>query len=89
MKIKYSRSFIHDLKKLKHTIDYPSIKSFCFDKLETYRSVAEIIGIRKIAGYENYYRIRVGHYRIGIRLEGDDLILKRILHRKEIYRFFP
>jgi len=89
MKIKYSKSFINDLKKLKHAVDYPLIKSFCFDKLETYRSVAEINGIKKIAGYEHYYRIRIGHYRIGIKLEGSDLILKRVLHRKEIYRFFP
>jgi mRNA interferase RelE/StbE len=40
-------------------------------------------------GYPGYYKVRFGTYRVGIKLENDTLILERVLHRKEIYKFFP
>ncbi len=40
-------------------------------------------------GAKNAYRIRFGSYRIGIYLEGDHIILSRVLDRKDIYQYFP
>ena len=40
-------------------------------------------------GNENYYRFRVGDYRIGIVIEEDTVVFVRCLHRREIYRYFP
>ncbi|MCA9917044.1 MAG: type II toxin-antitoxin system RelE/ParE family toxin [Anaerolineales bacterium] len=40
-------------------------------------------------GYESYFRIRLGDYRIGIEVENQTVIFVRILHRKDIYRRFP
>ncbi|MGA9351150.1 MAG: type II toxin-antitoxin system RelE/ParE family toxin [Anaerolineae bacterium] len=40
-------------------------------------------------GYDTFYRIRLGDYRIGIEVLEDKVILVRILHRKDIYRYFP
>ena len=37
----------------------------------------------------NFYRIRVGSYRIGVEVEDDVVILLRFGHRSEIYRRFP
>lgn len=36
-----------------------------------------------------FYRIRVGDYRIGFMLDNDILVFMRVLHRKDIYRYFP
>ena len=36
-----------------------------------------------------HYRIRIGEYRLGITQDGDAIILRRLLHRSEIYRNFP
>ena len=36
-----------------------------------------------------YFRIRIGDFRIGLRLENDTLIFVRCLNRKDIYRYFP
>ena len=47
------------------------------------------MGIEKLEGYRNYYKIRFGNYRAGVHIEGDILTFERILNRKEIYRFFP
>ena len=43
----------------------------------------------KMEGAKNAYRIRFGNYRIGFYLEGTDLVLSRVLDRKDIYKFFP
>ncbi len=38
---------------------------------------------------KNYFRIRIGDYRVGIKITGNEILFVRILHRKEIYKFFP
>jgi len=45
----------------------------------------------KLRGHEDYYRIRVGDYRIGLRLDFDCHLIefRRVLHRGQIYRSFP
>ncbi|MGA1264796.1 MAG: type II toxin-antitoxin system RelE family toxin, partial [Prochlorothrix sp.] len=49
----------------------------------------------KLKGYDTYYRIRVGDYRIGLEVlhQSDsgnlEIVFVRVLHRKEIYRYFP
>ena len=45
----------------------------------------------KLRGHENYYRIRVGDYRIGLWLNFDRRLVefRRVLHRSQIYRSFP
>ncbi len=45
-------------------------------------------GVKKLAGAENLWRIRVGDYRIVYSIEDDRLIVLvvKIGHRREIYR---
>ncbi len=45
----------------------------------------------KLRGHENYYRIRVSDYRIGLWLNFDRRLIefRRVLHRSQIYRSFP
>jgi mRNA-degrading endonuclease RelE of RelBE toxin-antitoxin system len=45
--------------------------------------------LKKIKGAKNAYRIRVRDYRIGFFFEEDKMTFSRVLHRKEMYRFFP
>jgi mRNA-degrading endonuclease RelE of RelBE toxin-antitoxin system len=42
-----------------------------------------------MTGYKNAYRIRLGNYRIGFLMIADELILNRVLYRKDIYDYFP
>ena len=49
----------------------------------------DVEGTRKIQGYDTYYRIRVGDFRLGIKLTNDGIEMLRFLHRKDIYRRFP
>ncbi|MGB3205075.1 MAG: type II toxin-antitoxin system RelE/ParE family toxin [Crinalium sp.] len=89
MNTEYLPSFIKDLKALKSTPYYESIKTLAFEEIPQIASFGEITNIKKLQGYDNAYRIRVGDYRIGIILDDETVIFQRVLHRKEIYRYFP
>lgn len=39
----------------------------------------EIAGLTKLRGYETFYRIRLGDYRVGVEIVGDTVILVRFL----------
>jgi len=45
-------------------------------------------GVRKLAGTQDMYRVRVSDYRIVYRIEDDMLVIEvvRVAHRKEVYR---
>ncbi|MDL2262493.1 hypothetical protein LJC11_03205 [Bacteroidales bacterium OttesenSCG-928-I21] len=51
--------------------------------------VSEISNLKKIKGHKIYFRIKVGTYRIGLKIEKDTVTLIRILPRKDIYKYFP
>ena len=52
-------------------------------------SLAEMNDVRKIQGYEEYYRIRIGDYRLGVKVTKDWIEMLRFLHRKDMYKKFP
>jgi mRNA interferase RelE/StbE len=85
----YLPSFIKDLKALKSTPYYETIKALTFEEIPQIPTFEEITNIKKLQGYENAYRIRVGDYRIGIIFDGETILFQRVLHRKDIYRYFP
>jgi mRNA interferase RelE/StbE len=69
----YLPSFIKDLKALKSTPYYESIKKFAFEEIIEISNFAEITNIKKLQGYDNAYRIRIGDYRLGIIFDGETL----------------
>jgi len=51
--------------------------------------IADIPNIKKLQGHDTSYRIRIGDYRIGLRLDNSVVIFVVVEHRKDIYRHFP
>lgn len=45
--------------------------------------------LKKLAGYTNSYRIRLGQYRIGITIDKETVIFAAFDHRSAIYKYFP
>jgi len=58
-------------------------------KIEIYKSAAEIRNIKKLKGYKDFHRIRIGDYRIGIKIENETVTFAAFHHRKDIYKHFP
>lgn len=59
------------------------------EQIKTARTFQEIPNIKKLTGYKTAYRIKFGSYRIGFVHEDNKVKLSRVMHRKEIYRYFP
>jgi mRNA interferase RelE/StbE len=52
-------------------------------------SLNEFVNLKKLTGFKNKYRIRIGNYRIGIVLEDKTVIFAAFDHRSDIYKYFP
>ncbi|MEH2406550.1 type II toxin-antitoxin system RelE family toxin [Nostoc sp.] len=70
MNTQYLPSFIKDLKVLKSTLYYKTIKIYAFEEIPQIAKSEEITNIKKLQGYDEIYRIRIGDYRIGIIFDG-------------------
>ena len=88
MKVKIDKSFERDTDKLSDKKLSRKI-AVCIEAVQNCRSLNEISNLKKLQGSKNYYRIRIGDYRVGIFVNGNEIIFERFLHRKEIYRFYP
>jgi mRNA interferase RelE/StbE len=86
VKLLVDRSFERDSKRLPISVQ-KQLRGI-IQKLTVAATLHEFDAI-KMKGANNAYRIRFGNYRIGIYIDGDNLVLSRILDRKEIYKYFP
>ena len=88
MKALFEKSFGRDLKKVKDKRLLAQVQEI-IEQVKSASSMGEISNLKKLQGYETYYRIRVGNYRIGIEVMEGRVIFVCLLHRKDIYRYFP
>lgn len=88
MKVLVNKKFLKDLATLPAK-ERTKIEKVVFIDASTYTTLAQIPNIGKLKGYRNYYKIRFGDYRIGLRFDDDILVFERVLHRKDIYKYYP
>jgi mRNA interferase RelE/StbE len=89
MQIKYEKSFLHDLQNITDVKIKKRIESV-ITEIKKSITITTIKNIKKLVGYKYYYRIRIGNYRMGIKIDDDNVVtLIRIKHRKDIYKSFP
>lgn len=89
MIVEYDQSFLKSVAKLKNATIRKRLLKF-IESAEQAHSVSELRGTKKLAGFKDYYRTRLGDYRLGfISTKHDRIRLIIILHRKEIYNYFP
>jgi len=88
MKIEFKKSFLKELKKLKNKSLKANVAE-CILQVESAKNLSQIKNLKKLTGYDVYYRIRVGDYRIGIKIEKDVVFFVVFEHRKSIYQGFP
>lgn len=88
MQVTYNKKFLKDLASLpsKQRI---KVESLVFKEIPAFELLAEIKNFKKLQGYQLYYRIKIGDYRIGLKYENQLLTFERALHRKDIYNLFP
>jgi mRNA interferase RelE/StbE len=89
MRVVFDKSFIKSIRKIKD----PAIKKKLEEVLtnvELAETIRQIPNLKKMQGFDNYYRIRLGDYRIGFEIEAKDIVRFIIIaHRQHIYNDFP
>lgn len=88
MEVKFSSPFEKDLRAISEKRIVLKVDEI-ITTLNYAASLSGIENIKKIKGHKNCYRIRIGNYRLGLFLSGKTVWLARLMHRREIYRYFP
>ena len=88
MNVLFTKQFLKDLSIIP-TKFRSKIEIYVFTHLPELTSFSDSQKIESMKGYKNYFKVRFGNYRIGLEKRGENIIIKRVLHRKEIYRYFP
>ena len=88
MKVEFKKSFLKELRKIKNKSLKNSIAQ-CIVQVESSTNIAHIKNLKKLAGYDVYYRIKINDYRIDLKIEKEIVYFVVCEHRKEIYRRFP
>lgn len=85
----YKKIFLKDLAALPGRSRL-RIERLVFDQIPASENIFHDFDIQKMRGYDKYYRIRTGQYRIGCTISSDgEIIFYRVKSREEIYRVFP
>ncbi|WP_269240161.1 type II toxin-antitoxin system RelE family toxin [Flavobacterium limnophilum] len=88
MKVEYLKQFSKDLLKVKDE----SLKDDLFNAiiiLKNAETLNVLSNIKKLKGYQDAYRIRIGKYRLGFYFDGEVIELARFVKREDIYKLFP
>jgi len=88
MNIQVNKKFLKELAQLPNK-ERQKVEKLLFDEVEKYSSYTQISGLKKLKGYRNYHKIRFVDYRTGLKFENNTLCFEQILHRKDIYKFYP
>ena len=85
----YKKTFLKDLLKL--PLDYRErIEKMVFEDIPKCNNLFEVLDIKLMKGYKDCYRIRIGEYRVGCKIEEESKItFYRVKNRSDIYKLFP
>ena len=88
MRILFRQSFLRDLERIRERSVLDRIQR-AVESIEQASDLESIPQLKRLRGERGFYRVRVGDYRIGLAIEGEEVTFVRVLHRREIYRYFP
>ncbi|MEB3215143.1 MAG: type II toxin-antitoxin system RelE/ParE family toxin [Nostocales cyanobacterium 94392] len=88
MNVEFRKSFEKDLSKIRDETLLQKIQAV-IEEVENAENLLDVKNIKKLKADSDYYRIRIGDYRIGLTISDDAIVFVRALQRKDIYRYFP
>lgn len=89
MRVEFKASFSRDLKKIRDKNLLQQVRE-AIEDAEQALNLQTMGNLKLLKGHGGvYFRIKIGDYRIGLKIQNATVIFVRFLHRKEIYRYFP
>ena len=87
MIVKFRKKFSDDLNDISDKVLLKSISNI-IQNVESSNKPQEIVGIKKMSGHKDAFRIRIGNYRIGVFIYKDCAEYTRILSREKFIDIF-
>lgn len=89
MIVLFDRSFGKSLDKLKDKQIKERLKTLIVS-MEKAETIGDLPALKAMKGHTGFYRIRLGDFRVGFELTGqNEILLILVAHRKDIYKRFP
>lgn len=88
MRVRFEAKFAKDLRAINNSKHFGKLEEV-IETCKVAHNLSDINQLKKLQGYDNFYRIRLGDYRVGIEVVDGEIIFTRFLHRKDIYKYFP
>lgn len=82
MRVLFRKSFERDLKKLEGNAQLLARLQQVIEQIEAAEEFGAVTGVKRMQGWSTYYRVRIGDYRLGLKLEEDAVVVLRVLHRR-------
>lgn len=88
MNIEVKKTFLKDFGRIPKSVQL-HVTDFLID-FHTMTDIRDMKNTKKLVGFQNFYRTRIGEYRVGWRqISQEEIIIDRVLHRKDIYKVYP
>jgi mRNA interferase RelE/StbE len=85
----YKKIFLRDLAAIPRR-HRSRIERLVFEEIPASENIFSDFDISRMKGFEHYWRIRTGNYRIGVRITDENgIIFYRVKSREQIYTVFP
>ncbi len=81
MRLSLRRTAVKDLAKFDAVT-----KNAILIKIQELEKFPNLSNIKKLTNFKPSYRLRVGDYRVLFDVLEDELIIARVMHRKEVYK---
>jgi mRNA interferase RelE/StbE len=88
MKTEFKKLFLKEIVKLPDAKTKKAVAK-CIEEVEAASDSSEIKNLKKLSGYTDYYRIRIGSYRIGIAIINQVVYFVTVGSRGDFYKLFP
>lgn len=88
-RVRHARTFYKELARLPAGVRSQIEKVAFGEEIKQYPFLSG--KVQRLKGYRSYYKLRVGSYRVGLRIDFTSRVIEflRALHHKDIYRRFP
>ena len=80
MEVSYSKKFLKQLAGVPSEIRV-KIESFVFNDLVDVSSISSLGKVEKMQGYDGFYKVRFGNYRLGLVIENERITVKTVMHK--------
>ena len=88
MNVRFKKTFFKDRERLPLDVQ-AKVDELVFEILPKLHRLMDLPSVKALKGHKDYYRVRIGSHRVGIENRGVDIVVHRVLDRREIYRYFP